>query len=211
MDSQDPREALVNAADRLLGPAPKNENTGLPCEFCGERQKRLNIQRLPGDGVLVHISEQIAPGKVRREIRGICQILKSFAGGAADPVTSTNKPSRSELEDLLWGVHAAECFEQDALDILEKAEGTKTDRIAEVLSVVESELNGISMTLEGDARRDLQNLSTAARRGAILLMVAAWYAERKVPRVTKPAGDGVQANLFGGDDVANEAKKAGAS
>lgn len=93
---------------------------------------------------------------------------------------ATAKPTRAELEAFLWKVHAADCFEQDALDILEEPEGTKVEKVIEVLRVVSTELDGAEENLGEDSREDLRSLRDTARRGAILLMYSAWFAD--VPR-----------------------------
>jgi hypothetical protein len=94
------------------------------------------------------------------------------------------KPTRAELEKLLWDVHAADCFERDALDILAQAEGTKIDKLQELIEVVGSETG--MLELDGDDREDLRNMRTTALRGAILLLYAAWFADHRERRARKP-------------------------
>lgn len=57
------------------------KNTGLPCEVCGSKQSRLNVQRGVDGSLFVSISYHIPAGKVASEVKALGRLLRSFAEG----------------------------------------------------------------------------------------------------------------------------------
>ena len=60
-------------AERSQEVAPA-ENTGLPCVYCGEKLKRLDVQKDDAGDVVVRISTKVKPS----EIKALAKILTMF-------------------------------------------------------------------------------------------------------------------------------------
>ena len=59
-----------------------NENKGLPCEFCGEKLKQLQLDRSPdGKNVLVRINMAWTKKEVAKQLKGLASLIKSMADG----------------------------------------------------------------------------------------------------------------------------------
>ncbi len=94
-------------------------------------------------------------------------------------------PARVDLERILWSDSASDAWVQDALHVLKEAEDPD-DRLAAIKQLIEmagSETCDVDMSLEDeDEAADLDDLATTAKRGAILLLHAAWAAEKAAKR-----------------------------
>lgn len=56
-----------------------NQNEGLPCEFCGEKLKRLQLDRTD-EGVNVRINWHWTRAEVVKQLKGLTSLIKSMAG-----------------------------------------------------------------------------------------------------------------------------------
>lgn len=72
---------LAKTGPSFGGSPVGEERTGLECEDCGKKQKRLQVHRDDDKALLVRIMYSIPAAKVRDEVRGLCSILRSFADG----------------------------------------------------------------------------------------------------------------------------------
>lgn len=106
----------------------------------------------------------------------------------------TTSPTREQLAALLFSDPATEAWEGDALKILERAKaegdthheenahlGPDAFAVEELINVVGSETDSFSLAdvTEGDdAKDDLLSLACSAKRGALLLLHAAFAAEQ---------------------------------
>lgn len=63
----------------IIQPATRGEaeHTGLECETCGAREKRMEVRADPDGAVTVHISECLKPGKAKLALAGMRALLKS--------------------------------------------------------------------------------------------------------------------------------------
>lgn len=118
-------------------------------------------------------------------------------------------PTHSDLERILWSDPASECFAHDAREILASKPGERTFNdggdaqaaIQEILDVVCAELDAPS---EDDGADALRDQAVSAKRGAILLLHAAWAAEEALAefeaskkRPSLPAEDPRQLKIGG--------------
>jgi len=97
----------------------------------------------------------------------------------------------------LFSDPASECWEADGYAIALQGEAATApgpctpdalEACVDVLRVVGSEIGDIELGCES-VRADLDDVACSAKRGAILLLVAAWAAERKRPRKASSAPD----------------------
>jgi hypothetical protein len=62
--------------------AQVNKNEGLPCEFCGERLKRLQLDVSPDKKTVnVRINWAWTKGEVAKQLKGLHSLIKSMAEG----------------------------------------------------------------------------------------------------------------------------------
>ena len=109
----------------------------------------------------------------------------------------TPRPTREELVALLFSDPASECFLDDAGHVLDSEasgrtfhcdEGDRLGAVKEILAIVASEVGDIDMALEGtSAVGDAKDIACSAKRGAILLLMAAWAAENALKPKRTPA------------------------
>lgn len=87
-------------------------------------------------------------------------------------------PQGIDLERLVMSDPASSAFVGDAIGILEKNLHEGADvAVSEVLAVVASETDGVGRSGEDTMKAELQDLAVTAKRGALLLLTAAWFAE----------------------------------
>lgn len=61
---------------------PRHDNEGLPCEFCGEKLKTLQIDRsLDGKRLQVRINWSWTKKEVGKQLKGLASLIKSMAEG----------------------------------------------------------------------------------------------------------------------------------
>jgi hypothetical protein len=62
--------------------ASLNKNEGLPCEFCGERLKRLQLDKSPDNKLIqVRINWAWTKGEVAKQLKGLASLIKFMAEG----------------------------------------------------------------------------------------------------------------------------------
>lgn len=77
--------AYGNAADDLktiLDHEPNNDNTGLPCEFCGQKLKRLQIERSENGTLFVRVSVEWSMAEALSEAKGFLKLVGMFVKGS---------------------------------------------------------------------------------------------------------------------------------
>lgn len=98
-------------------------------------------------------------------------------------------PTREDLQRLLFSDPASDAFEQDARGELarKRAHERPTDRVRKLIEMVGVELNPEKLAYEYDfADEHLRDLACTAKRGAILLLHAAWAAEQALAALEQP-------------------------
>lgn len=81
-DNTGPYTADAIATLLLAVTPPKHTNDGLPCEFCGEQLKRLQLDRsVDGKTVQVRINWAWTKKEVGKQLKGLTNLIKSMADG----------------------------------------------------------------------------------------------------------------------------------
>lgn len=94
-------------------------------------------------------------------------------------------PTREDLEQLLWSDPVSAEFESDAMGIILAADGDAADKAQELMDVVSGEVGDPFRGGEDDEAENLRDLACTAKRGAIMLLHAAWFAEQEAMKVEK--------------------------